>query len=128
MRIGIAPIEVPLFDEAADVKATENGPARSIAIFCVTKKEVDPDGFTVVVKGPRPQQPHLGDFIRPSTGRSTSQGLTNWYRPLSLSDCQGIAADVRGESHNGEIAGKGLVPEVVSPAPPAPSSFLYFQC
>ena len=104
----------------ADVKAFESGSARTVAVFCVTKKEVDPDGFTTVAKGPKPQQPHLGDFIRSSAGRSTSQGSTKRFRPLSLSDWQDIAADVRGKSHKGQAV------EAVPPAPPAPSSFLYF--
>ena len=102
----------------ADVKAIENGPARTVAVFCATKKEVDPDGFTTVAKGPKPQQPHLGDFVRSSVGRSTSQGSTNRFRLLSLSDWQDIAADVRGESHKGEVV------EVVPPATPVPNSFL----
>ena len=87
--------------------------------MCVTEKVVDGDGFTMVAKGPRPQQPHLGDFIRSSTGRATSRG-SNRFRPLSLSDWQEIAADVRDGSHKGEVV------EVVPPAPPAPSSLLDF--
>ena len=87
----------------------------------MTKRETDPDGFITVAKGPKPQQPHLGDFIWSPIGRSTSQGSKNRFRPLSLSDWQDIAADARGESHKGEVV------EVVPPAALAPSSLLYYQ-
>ena len=104
----------------ADVKAIENGPARIAAVMCVTEKVVDGDGFTMVAKGPRPQQPHLGDFIRSSTGRAPARG-SNRFRPLSLSDWQEIAEGVCDGSHKGQV-----VEVVLSAPPPAPSSRLDF--
>ena len=39
-------------------------PKRLAATFCVTEKPVDAEGCSSVTKGPKPQQPQFGDFIR----------------------------------------------------------------
>ena len=80
----------------ADIKALEDAvPKRLAATFCVAGKPVDAEGYCLVMKGPKPQQPQFGDFIR-ETG--TQKRSTNWDRPLSLTEWQEIAVDVRGGS------------------------------
>ena len=90
-------------------------------MFCVTEKSVDTEGYSLVTEGPKPKQPHLGDFIRHSTGpgHSALRGSTNRHRPLSQTEWQEIATYVRSESHKEDMV------QFVPPALPAISSSLF---